>query len=80
MHFFQPVPQRPENFCTPLEWAAQVNLCEAGAVWQSLCLKTGPLLQPDLGSRANSDDVQNKIISLWRVQKKFGGDENYQGN
>lgn len=68
------------KFFTPSEWAAQVNLCETGAVWQSLCLRTGPLLQLDLGSRANSGDLQNKIISLWGIQTKFGGGENYQGN
>lgn len=66
------MPKRPESFCTLPEWAAQVNICETGAVWQPLRLKTGPLLQPDLGSRANSCDAQIKIIFLWRAQTKLG--------
>lgn len=80
LQFLQPVLQGPENFCTPPGWAAQVNLWKTGEVWQLLCHKTDFLFQPYLGSSANSGDVQNKIIFLRRVQTKFEGGQNYQGN
>lgn len=60
--FLQPMPQRPENPCTSPEPAAQAIGCQAVAAWQSLCLKTDPLLQPGLGSGQHPGDAQNKTF------------------